>query len=134
LARQHPRLFDVGIPLQLFPKHLLISANRAEGLIQVNLALAAFVEFILGEDGRHVTIGRHSDPTDDELAAAADALRATAQGGWLAVTEGHYYRPCETVSVIMVRELAPTRATWESAVDAFQAARRASIACESHSI
>jgi hypothetical protein len=43
---------------------------------------------ILGEAGRVVTIGRHSDPTDDELAAAANSLRVTAQGGWLAVTEG----------------------------------------------
>ena len=53
---------------------------------------------VLGEDGRHVTIGRHTDPTDDELARAADALHTSGQGGWLAVTEGQYYRARERVS------------------------------------
>ena len=85
---------------------------------------------ILGEDGRHATVGRHTDPTDDELVKAAEALRASGQGGWLAITEGHYYRPRERVSVMMVRELAPTRATWEAAVDAFLAVRRQATAAE----
>ena len=87
---------------------------------------------ILGEDGRYVTVGRNTDPTHEELAKAADALRAGGQGGWLAVTEGHYYRPRERVSVMMVRELAPTHATWEAAVDAFLAARRHATEARRH--
>jgi len=78
---------------------------------------------ILGEDGRHVTVGRHTDPTDDELARAAEALRASGQGGWLAVLEGHYYRPRERVSLMMVRELAPTNVAWTVAVEAFHGRR-----------
>lgn len=83
---------------------------------------------ILGEDGRHVTLGRHTDPTDEELAHAADALRASGQGGWLAVTEGQYYRARGRVTVMPVRELAPSIGTFEAAAEAFQAARRRAIA------
>jgi hypothetical protein len=82
---------------------------------------------ILGEDGRHVTIGRHTDPTEDELERAATALSATGQGGWVAVTEGRYYSP-DRIEVMMVRELSPTRTPWETAVETFKAARRR--ACE----
>jgi hypothetical protein len=82
---------------------------------------------ILGDDGRHVTVGRHSDPSEDELDRAADALRANNQGGWLAVTEGRYYSE-DQLSVLMVRELASPRAAWEVALAAFQAARHGAVA------
>jgi len=77
---------------------------------------------ILGDDGRHATVGRHSDPTEEELARASDALRANGQGGWLAVTEGRYHSR-DTLSVMMVRELAPARVSWPTAVAAFLSAR-----------
>jgi len=62
-----------------------------------------------------------------EIAVAAGKLRQAGAGGWLAVMEGHYYRPRESVSVMMVRQLAPTGATWEAAVEAFQTTRRRAI-------
>jgi hypothetical protein len=74
---------------------------------------------ILGEDGRHVTVGRHSDPTNEELARAADVLRATEQGGWLAVMEGVYYS-CGIVSLMQVRQLVPSHTDWQTAVQAFK--------------
>ena len=83
---------------------------------------------ILAEDGRHATIGRHTDPTGEELERAASALRASGQGGWLAVTEGQYYRPRDRVTLIMVRELTPTRTPLDAAVAAFQATRRQAVA------
>ena len=82
---------------------------------------------ILGDDGRHVTVGRHSDPTEDELAAAAAGLKAAGRGGWLAVTEGQYYSRSR-LTVMMVRELAPAREPWDVAVAAFHAARKHGIA------
>ncbi len=82
---------------------------------------------ILTPDGGHVSVGRHTDPSDDEIEAAAGKLRQAGTGGWLAVMEGHYYRPRESVSVMMVRQLAPTGASWEAAVDAFQTACRRAI-------
>ena len=77
---------------------------------------------VLGEDGRHVTLGRHTDPSEEELTRAADALRASGQGGWLAVTEGRYYSG-DQLSVLMVRELASPQSPWEIALAAFQEAR-----------
>ena len=77
---------------------------------------------ILSDDGRHVTIGRHTDPTPDEIARSGDALKAIGSGGWLAVMEGVYYgrRPVRLMQVSMV---APTAVLWDSAVEAFRAIR-----------
>ncbi len=43
---------------------------------------------ILDTLGRHVTVGRHTDPSDAELDAAAVTLAGEGVGGWLAVLEG----------------------------------------------
>ena len=81
---------------------------------------------VLSGDGRHVTIGRHTDPTEEQLTLAADQLRANGLGGWLAVTEGQYYSRGK-LSVMMVRELAPASTTWEAAVAAFHTLRQRSL-------
>lgn len=83
---------------------------------------------ILADDGRHVTVGRNTDPTEEEIARAGDQLRALGVGGWLAVTEGGYYQPKDKLSVMMVREVAPTSKTWDVAVAAFMLIRGAAIA------
>lgn len=82
---------------------------------------------VLGEDGRHVTLGRSTDPTAEEIARAGDGLRAAGVGGWLAVIEGVYYSSRGRVSLMMVRELAPCRASWVDAVAAFTGLRRAAL-------
>lgn len=46
---------------------------------------------VLGTDGRYVTLGRASDPSDDEVRGAEEALRAQGLAGWLAVMEGSPY-------------------------------------------
>jgi hypothetical protein len=79
---------------------------------------------VLADDGRHVTIGRHTDPSEEEIEGAAKALSATGAGGWLAVTEGRYYSGRPALGVLMVRELAPPKATWDEAVAAFLRLRR----------
>lgn len=78
---------------------------------------------IVGEDGRHVTVGRNTDPSEEELVRASEALRANGQGAWLAIMEGSYYQPRTRVSVMMVRELTPSRGTWDEAVAAFLSMR-----------
>lgn len=82
---------------------------------------------VLGEDGRHVTLGRHTDPTAEEIVHAGDSLRAAGLGGWLAVMEGVYYGSRGRVSLMMVRELAPCRASWAEAAAAFMNLRRAAL-------
>ena len=81
---------------------------------------------VLADDGRHVTIGRHTDPSEDEIVRAGEGLQANGVGGWLAVTEGVYYS-AGPLSVMMVREIAPARQTWEGAVGAFMELRRQSV-------
>lgn len=46
---------------------------------------------VLGTDGRFVTLGRASDPSDEEVRGAEEALRAQGLAGWLAVMEGNPY-------------------------------------------
>jgi len=46
---------------------------------------------ILGTDGRYVTLGRASDPSDEEVSGAEESLRAQGLAGWLAVMEGNPY-------------------------------------------
>ncbi len=76
---------------------------------------------ILAEDGRHVTLGRDSDPSNEEVALAGDGLRAQGLGGWLAVLEGAYYRARGPLSLLMVREVAPSNGPdWAAAEAAFQ--------------
>lgn len=82
---------------------------------------------ILGDDGRHVTVGRHSNPTERELHTAAESLEAIGVGGWLALAEGGFHR-AEPLCMTMVRELAQPRRSWEAAVEAFHQARRVSPA------
>jgi hypothetical protein len=77
---------------------------------------------VLADDGRHSTLGRHTDPSQEEVAKAGDALRAAGMGGWLAMTEGVYYS-AGPLSVMMVREIAPPRQSWEAAAAAFLARR-----------
>lgn len=76
---------------------------------------------ILGDDGRFVTMGRHSEPTEGEIASAAQALAAQGMGGWLATMSGSIYqRRCPTIE--MRREIAAPRQCWDAAAAAFRAA------------
>jgi hypothetical protein len=81
---------------------------------------------VLGEDGRHVTLGRHSDPSPDEIAQAEAGLAAQGLAGWLAVMEGAYYQRGKP-SLMMVRPLCSPERPFAKAVDAFQAARKATL-------
>lgn len=81
---------------------------------------------VLGDDGRHATLGRHTDPLSEAIDRAGAMLRAAGQGGWLAVTEGQYYGP-GSLSVLMVREIAPVRRPWKEVVALFHQARSRAI-------
>lgn len=78
---------------------------------------------VLGTDGRHVTIGRHSDPNDSEIRAAERALTDQGQSGWLAILEGDYWARSARLSLIMVKPLGNPDAGFEDAIKAFKAAR-----------
>ncbi len=78
---------------------------------------------VLGEDGRHVWLGRHSDPTPEEIRTSETRLREAGLGGWLAVHEGDYWGD-QDVALMMVRPLASPGCRWDEAAERFEAARR----------
>ncbi len=78
---------------------------------------------VLATDGRHVTVGRHTDPTEEEIEAAAKGLAAQGLAGWLAVSEGDYWAKRGTMTVMMVKPLADPATAFEDAVAAYEAIR-----------
>lgn len=82
---------------------------------------------VLGTDGRHVTMGRHSDPSPEEIGEAERGLAAQGMAGWLAVMEGGYYVRRKP-SLMMVRPLANPARSFEEAAAEFEAKRKATVA------
>ena len=80
---------------------------------------------VLSEDGRFVTLGRATDPSDEDVGRAEEALRAQGLAGWLAVMSGSPYSQVAP-SILMVRPLAGPKASFGAAVEAFSADRRRS--------
>lgn len=78
---------------------------------------------LLAETGDHSWIGRHSDPTNDEIGAAEASLRGVGVGGFLAVSEGDYWSG-GPLSLLEVRSLNCPSVSFESAVAKFLAKRR----------
>jgi hypothetical protein len=79
---------------------------------------------ILREDGQHVSVGRRSNPSPDEIAQAEATLAAKGLAGWLAVMEGAYYDSLPP-SLMLVRPLCNPEQPFAEAVNAFQAAHKA---------
>jgi hypothetical protein len=82
----------------------------------------------LGTDGRHVSLGRNSDPSPEEIEAAEAALMAQGHGGWLAVTSGVYWSRRARLDVLEVRHLGAPAETFAEAAAAFQQRRRERLA------
>lgn len=80
---------------------------------------------IIASDGRHVWLGRHTDPSSQELERAAEDLARARVPGWLAVTEGVFYSDDDLV-VMMVRPLWG-EGDWDSASAAFLRKREAAL-------
>ena len=79
---------------------------------------------VIAEDGRHATLGRHTDPSEGEINAAEAGLIALGTGGWLAVTEGVYYSR-DVMSLLQVRTLGTPAVTWDEARSRFLSRRSA---------
>jgi hypothetical protein len=58
---------------------------------------------LLFEDGSHVWVGRHSDPTEAEIIGAGESLDARGLAGWLAVVRGDYWKRSELEVLIVKR-------------------------------
>jgi hypothetical protein len=43
---------------------------------------------VVAPDGRYVTLGRHRNPSEEDIAKAEQTLRSQNLSGWLAIMEG----------------------------------------------
>jgi hypothetical protein len=77
---------------------------------------------VIIEDGRHSTLGRATDPTSEEIDRAAAGLDASGLAGWLAVSEGTYYRE-NPVKLLLVRRITMKDGSWDEAERLWHAAR-----------
>jgi hypothetical protein len=80
---------------------------------------------IIASDGRHSWLGRHSDPTPEELETLTARLHAQGAVTWLAVTEGVYYST-DTLSILIVGPLTGSGDP-AAAIQAFQEMRRQNL-------
>ena len=78
---------------------------------------------VLGADGRHMSLGRATPPTDIEIIGVSDALTAQGLSGWLAYMQGDYYSRRRVTLEPLQRIGAPHDADWQAALTAFHAAR-----------
>ncbi len=76
---------------------------------------------VVAPDGRYVTLGRHSDPSEEEIAAAEQALRSQNLSGWLAIMEGNPWVG-NAPRLLEVRPLACPATAFAAAADACVAA------------
>jgi hypothetical protein len=72
---------------------------------------------VLGEDGRFVSVGRFSEPSEAEIHATEVALRSQNLSGWLAIMSGNPYAD-QFLDIVEIKELAkPTRSFAEARAD-----------------
>lgn len=82
---------------------------------------------VLGQDGRHVTLGRAAPPSEEEVAAASKAMEAQCLAGWIATLDGDYWGRGR-VTLAPVQAIGAAAALdWSAAVAAFHAARRTAV-------
>jgi hypothetical protein len=69
---------------------------------------------VLGTDGRYVTLGYASDPSNEEVCNAESALRSQGLAGWLAVMEGNPHAG-RVPRLLEVRPLADPAVSFDDA-------------------
>jgi hypothetical protein len=83
---------------------------------------------VLTTDGRHVTLGRHTDPSEDEINVTEGAMAIQGVTGFLAIMRGGYYirSPVELMQVRPLAGADPEQ--WAAAAAAFLVKRTAALA------
>ncbi len=76
---------------------------------------------VVSIDGRYVTLGLNSDPSEEEITIAEEALRSQNMSGWLAVMEGNPWIGCPP-RLLEVRPLASPTFAFADAAEACIAA------------
>ena len=82
---------------------------------------------VLCTDGRHTWLGRHSDPSPEEIAAVEGSLSAQGLAGWLAAAGGDYWRRRSRLVLLEVQPLGTPVVAFADAVLAFESLRAAAL-------
>ncbi len=106
----------------LEPNVLSLRAIRTIKQFEEELGMTQ-TTIILTDDGRHVSIGRATEPSESEIASSARGLIALGLGGWLVRMSGPYYSPSEPVTLTILREIASPAKSFEEAEAAFRSLR-----------
>ena len=77
---------------------------------------------IMADDGRHVTVGRASQPTEEEIVSAEATLADMGMGGWLCRMSGAYHDRSD-VTLTRLRALGAPSIPFEVAETRFLAMR-----------
>jgi hypothetical protein len=78
------------------------------------------------QDGQHSTIGRHTDPTQEELDVFATQIDRLGVAGWLVISEGVYHSR-DPVTLMCVRRLSGTDGDWTTAETLWRERRANSV-------
>lgn len=82
----------------------------------------------LAGDGRHVWLGRGTDPTDDELGRIGAALDAQAATAWLVLVRGDYWDAADSIETVVARRLTSRHeGALDDALEAWNALRRKAL-------
>ena len=82
---------------------------------------------ILAQDGRHVTMGRATPPSEAEVQAAAAGLTAQGLAGWYATLDGDYWSR-RRVALTPLQILGDgATLDWPAAIAAFGVARQRAL-------
>ena len=81
---------------------------------------------VLGEDGKFVTLGRATSPSEAEISRVEDGLRAQGLAGWLAVMSGSPYL-ARSPTLLVVRPLAAPKGRFDADARTFRAVRRRAL-------
>ena len=83
---------------------------------------------VIAADGRHTTLGRHTEPDEEELDTATEGLDSLGLAGWYVISEGRYHVPQDTISLHPIQRLTSAEGDWEAAAAGFQKRRVEALA------
>lgn len=131
LAASHSKSATDEGALEWFPT-LLPSSFQGGPIVVHNMEVRSADDtadrrwIVLGEDGKFVTLGRATSPSEAEISRVEDGLRAQGLTGWLAVMSGSPYS-ARSPTLLMVRPLAAPKGRFDAAARAFRAVRRRAL-------
>jgi hypothetical protein len=73
---------------------------------------------VLAPDGRYVTIGRHSDPSDQDISQIETDLSNRGLSGWLAIMDGNPWDG-RLPTLMMVKPIAQPSTAFTEAAERF---------------